>query len=128
MIVSTMKNYVWGMIGSVLAVWLIYVIGVIPLIARGPNLKTKVAEINALGRPCGFLNVYNAKLKFYLDKPYEVFNNEANALDWATRAGGVLITSDTVSERSWECVEKGDNWQAVIPRKIPLLNDLHHFR
>jgi 4-amino-4-deoxy-L-arabinose transferase-like glycosyltransferase len=128
MIASTMKKYVWGMIGPVFAVWLIYVIGLTPLIAQGPNLKTKAAEINALSRPCGFLNVYNAKLKFYLDKPYEVFNSEANALDWATRAGGVLITSETVSDRSWECVVKGDNWQAVIPRKIPLLNDLHHFR
>jgi 4-amino-4-deoxy-L-arabinose transferase-like glycosyltransferase len=128
MIASTMKKYVWGMIGSAVAVWLIYVIGVIPLTAEGPNLKTKVAEVNALGRPCGFLNIYNAKLKFYLDKPYQVFSDETRALDWAIRAGGVLITSSDVSDQSWECVVKGNNWGAVIPRKIPLLNDSKNFR
>jgi len=128
MIASTMRKYVSGMIGSVIAVWLIYVIGVIPLIAEGPNLKTQVAEVNALGRPCGFLNIYNAKLKFYLDKPYQFFSDETRALDWATRAGGVLITSSDVSDQSWECVVKGNNWQAVIPRKIPPLNDSSHFR
>ena len=128
MIASTMRKYVSGMIGSVIAVWLIYVIGVIPLIAEGPNLKTQVAEVNALGRPCGFLNIYNAKLKFYLDKPYQFFSDETRALDWATRAGGVLITSSDVSDQSWECVVKGNHWQAVIPRKIPPLNDSSHFR
>ncbi len=130
-IASTMRKYVWGMVGSVLAVWLIYVIGLIPLIAEGPNLKTKVAEVNALGRPCGLLNIYNAKLKFYLDKPYEIFNDEANALDWAIRVGGILITSNNVSnisDQSWECVVKDNHWQAVIPRKVPLLNDSYKFR
>lgn len=128
MIASTMKKYVWGMIGSVVAVWLIYVIGVIPLIAEGPNLKTQVAEVNALGRPFGFLNIYNAKLKFYLDKPYQVFSDKTLALDWATQAGGILITSRDVSDQSWECVVKGNNWQAVIPRKILLLNESNNFK
>ena len=128
MIASTMRKYIWGMVESVLAVWLIYVIGLMPLIAQGPNLKTKVAEVNALGKPCGLLNIYNAKLKFYLDKPCQVFDDETRALYWATRAGGVLITSSDVSDQSWECVVKGNNWQAVIPRKIPPLNDSSHFR
>ena len=127
-IASTTRKYIWGMVGSVLAVWLIYVIGIIPLIAQGPNLKTQVAEVNALGRPCGLLNIYNAKLKFYLDKPYEIFNDEANALDWAIRVGGILITSNNVSDQSWECVVKDSHWQAMIPRKILLLNDSYKFR
>jgi len=119
MIVSTMKKYVWGMIGSVFAVWLIYVLGVIPLIAEGPNRKTQVAEVSALGRPCGFLNTDDAKIIFYLDKPYQVFNDEARALDWATRVDGVLITPSDVSDQRWECVVKGHHWKAVIPRKGP---------
>jgi len=123
MIASTMKKYVWGMIGSVFAVWLIYMLGVIPLIAEGPNLKTQVAEVSALGRPCGFLNIDNAKIIFYLDKTYQVFDDKARALDWATRVDGVLITSSDVSDPYWECVVKGHHWQAVIPRKVPLLND-----
>jgi 4-amino-4-deoxy-L-arabinose transferase-like glycosyltransferase len=123
MIVSTMKKYVWGMIGSVFAVWLIYMLGVIPLIAEGPNLKTQVAEVSALGRPCGFLNIDDAKIIFYLDKPYQVFDDKARALDWATRVDGVLITSSDVSDQYWECVVKGHHWQAVIPRKVSLLKD-----
>jgi len=123
MIASTMKKYVWGMVGSVVVVWLIYVLGVIPLIAEGPNLKTKVAEVSALGRPCGFLNIDDAKIIFYLDKPYQVFDDKARALDWATRVDGVLITSSDVSDPYWECVVKGHHWQAVIPRKVPLLKD-----
>jgi len=123
MIASTMKKYVWGMMGSVFAVWLIYMLGVIPLIAEGPNLKTQVAEVSALGRPCGFLNIDDAKIIFYLDKPYQVFYDKARALEWATRIDGVLITSSDVSDQYWECVVKGHHWQAVIPRKVPLLND-----
>ncbi len=123
MIASTMKKYVWGMIGSVFAVWLIYMLGVIPLIAEGPNLKTQVAEVSALGKPCGFLNIDDAKIIFYLDKPYQVFDDKARALDWATRVDGVLITSSDVSDQYWECVVKGHHWQAVIPRKVPLLKD-----
>lgn len=123
MIASTMKKYVWGMIGSVFAVWLIYMLGVIPLIAEGPNLKTQVAEVSALGKPCGFLNIDDAKTIFYLDKPYQVFDDKARALDWATRVDGVLITSSDVSDPYWECVVKGHHWQAVIPRKVPLLKD-----
>jgi len=120
---STIKKYVWGMVGSVVAVWLIYIIVIIPLIAEGSNLKTKVAEVRALGRPCGFLNTDDAKIIFYLDKPYQVFSDEAHALDWATRVGGVLIASGDVSDQSWEGAVKGKNWQAVIPRKIPLLDN-----
>lgn len=128
MITSTIKKYVWGMIGSVTAVWLIYVIGVIPLIGEGPNLKTEVTEVSALDRPCGFLNIDDAKLIFYLDKPHQVFCDEVHAFEWATQADGVLITSSDLSDRSWECVVKGYHWQAVIPRKGPHLNGSSHFR
>ena len=128
MIASTMKKYVWGMIGSVFAVWLIYMLGVIPLIAEGPNLKTQVAEVNALGRPCGFLIMDDAKIIFYLDKPYQVFFEKARALNWATQSDGVLITSSEFSDQDWECVVKGHHWQAVIPRKVPLSNDPSYSR
>jgi hypothetical protein len=67
MIASTIKKYVWGMVGSVTAIWLIYVIVLIPLIAERPNLNSQVAEVNALGRPCGFLIMDDAKVIFYLD-------------------------------------------------------------
>jgi len=120
---STMKKYVWGMIGSVAAVWLVYVIVVIPLIAGGQNIKTQVAEIKALGRPCGFLKIDNAKIIFYLDEPYQVFFDKAHALNWATQADGVLITSSEFSDQDWECAVKGHHWQAVIPRKVPLLGN-----
>jgi 4-amino-4-deoxy-L-arabinose transferase-like glycosyltransferase len=128
MIISTMKKYVWGMVGSVFAVWLIYVIVVVPLIAEGPNVKTQVAEVSALGRPCGFLNIDDAKIIFYLDKPYQVFYDKARALNWAIQADGVLITSNEFSDQGWECAVKGHHWQAVIPRINSLLNDLNTFR
>jgi 4-amino-4-deoxy-L-arabinose transferase-like glycosyltransferase len=116
MIVSTIKKNVWGMVGSVFAVWLIYVIIAIPLIMVGPNLKTKIAEVNSLGRPCAFLNIDDAKMIFYLDKPYHFFFDNSHALNWAKQAGGVLITTSEFSDPSWECAVKGHHWQAVIPR------------
>ena len=125
MIASTMKKYVWGMVGCVVLVWLIYVVSAIPLVAKGPNLKIEVAEINALGVPCGFLNMDDAKIIYYLDKPYRIFYNKAHALDWAARVGGVLITSRDISDPSWECIVRGDHWQAVVPRKLPLLKNNH---
>jgi 4-amino-4-deoxy-L-arabinose transferase-like glycosyltransferase len=123
MIVSTTKKYVWGMVGSVFAVWFIYVIVAIPLIAVGPNLRTKTAEVNALGKPYGFLNIDDAKIVFYLDKPYQLFLDKAHALNWAKQAGGVLITTSEFSDPSWECVVQGHHWQAVIPCMNSPLND-----
>jgi len=128
MMVSTMKKYVWGMVGSVCAVWLMYVIVVIPLIAEGPNLKTETAEVNALGRPYGFLNIDDAKLRFYLDEPRQVFDDETRAFDWALRTNGVVITSSDVSNQSWESLVKSRKWQAVIPRANSLLNDSRTFK
>jgi hypothetical protein len=127
-IVSTMKKYVWGMVGPVVAVWLIYMIVVTPWITEGPNLKTQVAEVIALDKTCGFLNMDDAKVIFYLDKPYQVFSNKARALNWATKTDGVLITSSDFSDRHWECAVKGHNWQAVIPRKVPPLNYSSNFK
>ncbi len=123
LMVSTTKKYVWGMVGSVFAVWFLYVIVAIPLIAMGPNLRTKAAEVNALGKPYGFLNIDDAKIAFYLDKPYQFFYDKARALNWAAQAGGVLITSSDFSDPSWECGVKGHHWQAVIPRTNSPLND-----
>jgi hypothetical protein len=122
MIASTMKKYVWGMVGSVFAVWGIYVVSVIPLVAGGPNIKTQVAEVRALGRPCGFLNTDDAKIIFYLDKTYQVFYDKTPALNWATKADGALITSSDFSDQDWECAVKGHNFQALIPRKVPFSN------
>jgi 4-amino-4-deoxy-L-arabinose transferase-like glycosyltransferase len=118
-IISTMKKYIWGMVGSVFVVWLIYVMAIVPLIAKGPNLKTQVAKISTLGRPCAFLNIDNAKIIFYLDKPYQVFGDKAGALNWATQTDGILITSSDFSDPSWECIVKGHHWQAMIPCKSP---------
>jgi 4-amino-4-deoxy-L-arabinose transferase-like glycosyltransferase len=73
MVASTLKKYAWGMVGAVFAVWLIYVMGMVPLIEEGPNLKTQVAEVSTLGRPYAFLNIEEAKIIFYLDQPYQVF-------------------------------------------------------
>jgi 4-amino-4-deoxy-L-arabinose transferase-like glycosyltransferase len=123
MMVSTIKKYVWGMIGSVFAVWLLYVIVGIPLIAEGPNLKTKIAEVKALGGPYGFLNIDDARLEFYLDEPRQVFNDESRAFNWAIQTKGVVIASSDVSSQSWECLAKNRHWQAVIPRMNSLSND-----
>jgi 4-amino-4-deoxy-L-arabinose transferase-like glycosyltransferase len=128
MIASAMRKYVWGMVGSVAAVWLIYVLGIIPLIAEGPNLKTQVAEVSALGRPCGFIYIDDAKIIFYLDKPYQVFYDERVAIDWANRTDGVLITYNNFSNQFFQCAVKGHGWKAVILRKPPLSNDSSHPR
>lgn len=128
MIASTLKKYVWGMVGSMFAVWLIYVIGIVPLIEEGPNLKTQAAEVSALGRPYAFLGIEEAKIIFYLDQPYQVFSDKGDALNWANQADGVLITSGDFSDQSWECVVNGHHWLAVIPRKDPSLNGSGHSR
>ena len=128
MIASTLKKYVWGMVGSVFAVWFIYVIGIVPLIEEGPNLKTQAAEVSALGRPYAFLSIEEAKVIFYLDQPYQVFSDKGDALNWANQADGVLITSGDFSDQSWECVVNGHHWLAVIPKKDPSLNGSGHSR
>ncbi len=128
MIVSTTKKHVWGMVGSVFALWLLYVFVAIPLIAVGPNLRTMTAEVKALGKPYGFLNIDDAKMIFYLDKPHQWFMDKTQALRWANQAGGVLIVSRDFSDPSWECAVKGHHWQAVIPRMNFSSNDSDAFR
>jgi 4-amino-4-deoxy-L-arabinose transferase-like glycosyltransferase len=122
MIASTLRKYVWGMVGCVFAVWLVYAIGIVPLIEEGPNLKTRAAEVSTLGRPYAFLNIEEAKIIFYLDQPYQVFHDKGHALNWAQQANGVLITAGDFSDPSWECVVNSHHWQAMIPRKSPSLN------
>ncbi len=128
MITSTMKRYLWGMVGTVFAVWLIYVTGVIPWIAEGPNLRTQVVKVRTLGRPCGFLNMDDAKIIYYLDQPYQVFNDKTGALNWAIRTDGILITSSDVSDQSWECVVKGHHWQGLVPRRTSSSKDPRNFK
>jgi 4-amino-4-deoxy-L-arabinose transferase-like glycosyltransferase len=128
MVASTLKKYAWGMVGAVFAVWLIYVMGMVPLIEEGPNLKTQVAEVSTLGRPYAFLNIEEAKIIFYLDQPYQVFYDKGHALNWARQANGVLIASRDFSDPSWECVVNGHHWQAVIPRKDSSLNSSRRSR
>jgi 4-amino-4-deoxy-L-arabinose transferase-like glycosyltransferase len=128
MIASAIKKYVWGMVGAVFGVWLIYVIGIMPLIEEGPNLKTRAAEVSILGRPYAFLNIEEAKIIFYLGQPYQVFYDKGHALNWAQQANGVLITSSDFSDPSWECVVNGHHWQAVIPREGPSLSGPDHPR
>ncbi len=118
LLASTLKKYVWGMVGSIFGIWLIYVLGVIPLTAQVANIKTQVAEVNALGKGCGFFKVDDARIIYYLDKPYRVFYDEASALAWATQTGGVLITRGDFSDPHWQCVVKGRRWKAMIPRKV----------
>jgi len=128
MIASTMKKYVWGMVGPAFAVWVIYVIVGIPLIAAGPNLKTKIAEVNALGRPYAFLNIDDARLEFYFDEPHQVFSNESRAFEWANQTDGVVIASGDLSNQSWECLVEHRKWRAVIPRVSARLIDPHRLR
>jgi 4-amino-4-deoxy-L-arabinose transferase-like glycosyltransferase len=123
MIASAFRKYVWGMVGSVFAVWLIYVIGIVPLVKEGPNLKTQAAQVKTLGRPYAFLNVDESKVIFYFDRPYQFFYDRGHALNWTHQANGVLITSGNFSDPSWECVMNGHDWQAVIPRKSPSINN-----
>lgn len=112
------------MVGSLLAVWLIYVISIVPLIEEGPNVKTQVARVSALRRPYAFLMMEEAKIVFYLDQPYQIFDDKDHALDWARQEGGVLITSRDFSDPSWECVVNGDHWLAMIPREKSSLTTL----
>jgi len=128
MIASTIGKYVWGMVGAIFAVWLVYVIGIVPLIEEGPNLRTRAAEVSTMGRPYAFLNIEEAKIIFYLDQPYQFFYDKSHALNWAQQANGVLITSGDFSDPSWECVVNSHHWQAMIPRKSPSLNDSDHSR
>ena len=124
LIISTVRRSVWGMVGSLLAVWLIYVISIVPLIEEGPNVKTQVARVSALRRPYAFLMMEEAKIVFYLDQPYQIFDDKDHALDWARQEGGVLITSRDFSDPSWECVVNGDHWLAMIPREKSSLTTL----
>jgi len=114
MIIGTAKENIQAMAASVAVVWLVYVIGVVPWAADRPNLKTYVAQVIALDRHVGFLYSDDAKVIFYLDKPYQVFVDKDSARNWAYQTKGVLITSYDISDPSWECAVDAHKWKAMI--------------
>jgi len=115
-IACSVSRRVEGMVGSMIVVWFIYVFSVIPFFAQQVNLRTKVAEVKSLGKPCAFSPKIDERVLFYLDQPYKVFSGEAAAYDWAVKRDGVLIVEDNLLDKKrWRPVLKSRTWRAIVP-------------
>lgn len=105
--------------GSMLAVWMIYALGAVPLFSRLPNIKSQVAHVKSLGRPTGFFPSASDRVLFYLDQPWRVFSDKNAAFKWAMGSKGVLFVKDGYKNKlpaeKWTTVEELRKYVAVSP-------------
>jgi len=87
---------------TALIVWVVYSAGIIPFISELPgNLKSEVSKLKLENRPVSYLASDDAKIMFYLDKPYEVFQDNKSAKIWAGLYNGIILAHDEISEPGW---------------------------
>lgn len=109
------KRRAGGMAASMMAAWLLYSYGMVPLSTEFPNLRTQVMEVKKLGKPCAFYPKAVERVLFYLDSPCLVFTKEESAYEWAVREGGVVIVDDETEMKKWRSVVESHSWKAMLP-------------
>jgi 4-amino-4-deoxy-L-arabinose transferase-like glycosyltransferase len=87
---------------GLLSVWLIYAAGIIPFVSNLPgNIRSEVNQLKSTGRQVSYLSSDDAKIIFYLDKPYTVFTETGQAGTWAQNTHGIILAHDEVTEPGW---------------------------
>ena len=87
---------------GLLSVWLIYAAGIIPFVSNLPgNIRSEVNILKSTGRQVSYLSSDDAKIIFYLDKPYTVFTKTGPAKIWAGNTHGIILAHDEVKEPGW---------------------------
>ena len=113
MLVSAAQRHIPAMIGMMVLTWGIYVGGIIPIAGDSPdNIRNNVSHVVEKEGPLGFLYSDDAKLIFYLNRPYRVFQTEQSAYIWAETSGGILISYEDLPASAWKSIAHGRNWTA----------------
>jgi len=87
---------------GLLSVWLIYSAGIVPFVSKLPgNLRSEVNLLKSTNREVSYLSSDDAKIIFYLDKPYTVFTEKGPAKTWALNTHGIILAHDEVKEPGW---------------------------
>jgi hypothetical protein len=87
---------------GLLSVWLIYAAGIIPFVSKLPgNIRAEVNQLKSTGRQVSYLSSDDAKIIFYLDKPYTVFTETGPAEMWAQNTHGIILAHDEIKEPGW---------------------------
>ena len=120
MIMGSLKKQPHAMLLPAAFFWLIYTLAFIPWVAAQPgNLREEVARLVAMQRPVGFLETDDAKIIFYLNRPYAILPDLQTAQAWAARSGGFLIAYDDIQDPSWERLMHDEGWKVFRLRKAP---------
>jgi hypothetical protein len=115
---SFFRRCIPGMILPPAAAWLLYVLVIVPWQASLPgDIRDEARRISAMERPVAFLASSEAKVLFYLDKPYTVLPDLARARDWAEKTDGVLIADRDIRDPSWIPFIDDRHFKAYILRQ-----------
>jgi hypothetical protein len=111
------RRNVRGVMAPVFLVWLAYVFVVIPWkVGLGVDDRSCAARVVALNRPLGLLGIRDAKIEFYLDRPYTVLKDMDQANEWA-RKGGVVVIDRKIEGPSWKIIVNRKDWKAYVLEK-----------
>ncbi len=89
-------------LAGVLSAWIIYAAGIIPFISDLPgNIRAEANMLKKTERQVSYLSTDDAKIIFYLDKPYTVFAETSQAKTWALNTHGIILAHDEVREPGW---------------------------
>ena len=87
---------------GVLSVWIIYMAGIIPFVSDLPgNLRSEVNILKRTGRQISYLSSDDARIIFYLDRPYQVFPDTGPAKTWMEITHGIILAHDEIKEPGW---------------------------
>jgi len=124
MLSSVVRCRIPSIICLAVMTWGIYVLGIIPIAAVYPdNIRVNLDRFIDPDNPIGFLHSDDAKLIFYLNRPYKIFQTEKSAYDWAETSNGILFSNEILSDSEWKNITRGRGWAAFqinhSPRKKP---------
>ncbi len=115
MALSFLKRSALGMIAPVALFWFIFVFTYIPWsVDQQRNVRSETAKVTTFNRPVGFLKTDDAKIIFYLNKPYSVLSDLRQARTWADHTGGILIAYDDIQDPYWKRIINEKEWKAYI--------------
>lgn len=117
MIFGFVKHHAVSIFVPMLVVWLVYAGVFIPWSAMVPhNIRAHVEGLKTMQRPVAFLRLDNAKVIYYLNRPYRIVPDLKAARAWAQATGGILITGrdDDLPDTTWRRLVNDRSWKAYM--------------
>jgi hypothetical protein len=117
------KRHSLSIVAAIAIVWCGFVLVVVPWAATRPgNVRDATAYVAAQGKPVAFLLTDDAKIIYYLNRPYDIMPDIDQASSWARHTGGILITYYVLNDSQWSRLVQDGSWKAYQLKTTPAQN------